>query len=312
MTGYLDLIDDKFPVRNSEKQKEAFREWALEEAERDGIENAAEEVNSGHSQLVFGDLSSARVIFSAHYDTPRRALFPNLMLVSEPVMYWAYNIGVALVMLAAALGAVFAARSLLHLDRHIMAHRFVMLFIYMAVYFGLFFLLLRGPANRRNRNDNTSGTAAVLTLTRKLKSMNGVALVLFDDEEKGKKGSKAFAAAYPGIREGALNVNLDCVGNGDTFVFCSTKRAQDHSLFPALRAAAEKTGLPSMFLPAGKGEMNSDHKSFLFGVGVCACRHKPIVGWFTDRIHTSRDTVADPKNVEKLTDALAAFVNDIQ
>ena len=53
--------------------------------------------------------------------------------------------------------------------------------------------------------------------------------------------------------------------------------------------------------------MNSDHKSFDQGVGVCACSYKPKIGYYTGRIHTSRDTVAEPENIRRLTDALSRF-----
>ena len=311
MAGYLDMIDEKYPVRCGTAQKEAFRAWALEEAKKNGIEKTAAETNEWHTQLVFGDPQRAKVIFTAHYDTPRRSLTPNLMLVSNPVLYWAYNFGVALVMLAAALGAVLAAKTLLGLDRHMMTHRFILLAVYMAVYFGLFLLILKGPANKRNRNDNTSGTAAVMELTRSLSGCGDAALILFDDEEKGKKGSKAFAREHPAIRENALVVNLDCVGNGDTFVFCPTRGAQDHPMWPALKSAVEKAGLSVRFLSAGRAQMNSDQKSFKNGVGVCACMHRPVIGFYADRIHTCRDTVADPDNIDRLADALASFAKNL-
>ena len=308
MTDYLNLIDENFPIRNSDAQKEAFRAWALKEAEKNGIAKAAAEKIDGHAQIVFGDPEKAKVIFTAHYDTPRRSLMPNLMLVSNPVLYWAYNFGIALIILAAAVGATFGAKELLGFDWHVMTHRLILLGVYMAVYFGLFLLILRGPANKRNRNDNTSGTAAVMELTRRLSDSGDAALILFDDEEKGKKGSKAFAKEHPSVRKNTLVVNLDCVGNGDTFVFCPTRGAQDHPMWPALQAAAEKAGLSARSFPAGRAQMNSDQKSFARGVGVCACMHRPVIGYYADRIHTSRDTVADPDNIDRLADALAAFV----
>ena len=311
MAGYLDLIDEKYPVRLSGAQKEAFRAWALEEAEKNGIAKAAAENNGGHTQLVFGDPEKAKVVFTAHYDTPRRSLMPNLMLVSNPILYWAYNLSIALIILAAAVGASLGVRSLLGLDRHVMAHRFILLGVYMAVYFGLFMLILKGSANKRNRNDNTSGTAAVMELTRVLAGRENAALILFDDEEKGKKGSKAFAKEHPAVRENTLVVNLDCVGNGDTFVFCPTRGAQDHPMWPALKSAMEKAGLSVRFLSAGRAQMNSDQKSFSRGVGVCACMHRPVIGFYADRIHTCRDTVAEPDNIDRLADALAAFAKNL-
>ena len=190
MKDYLSEIDERFPIRNSAGQKAAFRACALAEA---GAVPARAEENEGHTNLVFGDPDTARVIFTAHYDTPRRGLLPNLMLVTNPALAWTYRLGtLILLLLAPALAAAWGVWVLLDLDWALMSHRLLLLGVYTTVYYGLFYLMFRGPANQRNRNDNTSGTAAVLGLMETLGEKPGVAYILFDDEEKGKKGSKAF------------------------------------------------------------------------------------------------------------------------
>ena len=305
--NYLSEIDERFPVRNSAAQKEAFRDYALSEAAESGFSRAAREENGGHVNLVFGDPGSARVIFTAHYDTPRRALVPNLMLVTNKFLSYGYKFGIPLIMLALAVGAAYGAKSLLGLDFALIKDRMLMLAVYMAVYFGLFFLLLLGPANRHNRNDNTSGTAAVLEIRRIRREQPGAAYILFDDEEKGKKGSKAYAADHPEIKEGTLIVNLDCVGNGDTFIFSASDGAECGPLYAEMQNAASRKGLTARFLTCHQAKMNSDHRSFDKSVGVCACRYKPFVGYFTGKIHTVRDTEADPETVRKLAEALTDF-----
>ena len=300
MKEYLDLIDERFPIRNSSEEKAAFRTFALGEAA-----GRAEE-NEDHVNLVFGDPDSARVIFTAHYDTPRRGLLPNLMLVTNPALAWTYRMStILLLILAPSLAAAWGVWKLLDLDWALVSHRLLLLGVYTAVYYGLFYLFFRGPANKRNRNDNTSGTAAVLALAAEARP--GVACLLFDDEEKGKKGSKAFSKAHPGVKENTLIVNLDCVGNGDAYILCGTAAAEQDPLYAVLRQTMADSGLAHRFYPAGKASMNSDQKSFDKGVGVCTCRYKPVVGYFTDRIHTARDTVADAETVARLAEALAAF-----
>lgn len=311
MKDYLSEIDARFPVRNSAEQKASFRAYALAEAQTGAVPARAEE-NEGHTNLIFGDPAAAQVIFTAHYDTPRRGLLPNLMLVTNPALAWTYRLGtLILLLLAPALAAAWGVWVLLDLDWALMSHRLLLLGVYTTVYFGLFYLMFRGPANQRNRNDNTSGTAAVLNLAEALGEKTGVAYILFDDEEKGKKGSKAFAKAHPEIKENALVVNLDCVGNGDTYILCGSAAAQEDPLYEALQKAMTNSGLSHRFFPAGKASMNSDQKSFTKGVGVCACRRKPVVGYFTDRIHTARDTVADPETVSRLTAVLAKFAERV-
>ena len=307
MKDYLNDIDSRFPVRNSEAQKEAFREYAISEAQAAGWTAGTVQESGGHNNVVIGDPETARTVFTAHYDTPRRGLFPNLMLPTNKVLKYLYLAAVILPMLAVAIYAGVLVRKLTGLEGA--AGRFVYLGVYALVYFALFLLMFRGPANARNRNDNTSGTAAVLTLAQKLAGDPSAAFILFDNEEKGKKGSKAFAAAHPAIKADTLIINMDCVGNGDTFIAGASDPAIADRRYPKLRAALENAG--GKVFPAAKASMNSDHKSFDKSVGIAACLYKNGVGFYTPRIHTGRDTVASPENIERLTDALREFVKEV-
>ena len=308
MKDWLNEIDHRFPVRNSKAQKEVFRGYVLDEVKKLGFPASVEtqgctKPSEQHHNVVIGNPEDAGVVFTAHYDTPRRSLYPNLMIPMNPVLKYVCAFLPAAIMLAVAIGAALAVRSITGLQG--VPGRLVTVSVYIAVYFGLFFLLLHGPANRHNRNDNTSGTAAVLALAEKLAGTSGAAWILFDDEEKGKKGSKAYARYRPEVRSGRLVVNMDCVGNGEQFIACVTEAAMNDPRFPALSAALE--GVGTKVCSSKKASMNSDQKSFDKSVGICACGYSKILGWYTGRIHTAKDTVASPENIEKLADALAAF-----
>ena len=313
MKDYLNEIDSRFPVRSSKEQKDAFIEYVFGETGASGYftseeHNGVLKPSEAHRNIVIGSPEGADVIFTAHYDTPRRALIPNLMLPLNPVLKWIYIFLPVLAMLAVSIGAAFAARSLSGLEG--LPARLLAIAVYLVVYFGLFLLLLRGPANQHNRNDNTSGTAAVLSLAEKLAGCPGTAFILFDDEEKGKKGSKAYAMYRPEIKSDRLVVNLDCVGNGDKFIVCASEAAMNDPLFPALSSAL--AGVGAGIYSSRKASMNSDQKSFSKGVGVCACLFRKGIGYYTPRIHTAKDTVASPENISRLTDALASFARGIQ
>jgi len=45
---------------------------------------------------------------------------------------------------------------------------------------------------------------------------------------------------------------------------------------------------------------------------VLACHKKKFVNYYTPRIHTVRDTVADVENIEFLTKRLSEFVEELQ
>ena len=79
MKDYLNDINVRFPIRNSWEQKKAFRAYAISEAQAAGYPARTVPENGGHGNVVIGEPEKAQTIFTAHYDTPRRALFPNLM-----------------------------------------------------------------------------------------------------------------------------------------------------------------------------------------------------------------------------------------
>ncbi|MBQ2202202.1 MAG: M28 family peptidase [Clostridia bacterium] len=306
MKDYLSEIDNRFPVRNSAAQKAAFREYALSEAQANSVSSGRQEDNNGHVNLIFGDPNTARVIFTAHYDTPRRGLLPNLMLVTNPFLRWTYRIGAILLMLLPAVGAAFAVFFGFRLNWAQPSDRLITILVYHAVYFVMLFLFFRGPANKRNRNDNTSGTAAVMELLETVGTRSDCAFILFDDEEKGLKGSKAYAAAHPDVKQNPLIVNFDCVGNGDRFIFSPSEAASGDPLYLSFKdALTENETVDAFFYPRRKARMNSDHKSFVRSVGVCACRYRRLIGCYTGRIHTPMDTVADPKTVSDLVRAVS-------
>ena len=300
----IEKLNERFPVRNSVDQKQAFRKWASEQAEAAGF-SVREENNESHINLVIGDPDQAKVLFTAHYDTPRRSVIPNLMLPAHPILKHLHTMLLTICILAPALLAAFAVIRAMGGFNDLKA-RLAGLIVYTILYLGLYFFFLKGPANRANKNDNTSGSAAVLDLLKLTGPEAGAAFILFDNEEKGKKGSKAFAAAHPELKTGLLTVNMDCIGNGETFIASVPGGAENDPAWPLLKEAL--TGIGTKFLPAKKTAMNSDHKSFDRGVGICACLRGKLIGYYTPRIHTRRDTVASEDTVDRLTGALAGFI----
>lgn len=301
MAHLLEDINASFPVRNSSEQKKRFREYVT------GLfPGAHAEKNGAHENIVLGDTEKAGMIFCAHYDTPRRSLFPNLMLPANRVLHFLYMIATLLPLLAAAIGFGFWIGTLASRGAGITA-RLSVLLGFLTVYYGLYFLIFMGPANKTNCNDNTSGTAAVLELARRMGTDGPYAFVLFDNEEKGKKGSKAFAKDHPEIKEGTPVINLDCVGNGGTFLVSVSGEMSKMPLYEAMRSAFEKNGTPARFYVGKQASMNSDHKSFHVSAGICACKTARGRIFYTPDIHTFRDTTAKTENIDALADALSVL-----
>ena len=299
----------QFPIRKTAAQKEAFRAWALEKAGEAGWAARVEEsARGGHKNVVIGDPEHAAVVFTAHYDTPANMVLPNLMLPRNIPLFLCYTI--ALVTLMLVIGGAFAA--LVYALTRVEA---LMELAFLVVYMGLLLLMLLGPANRHNANDNTSGVAAVLSLMAAIPEAHRgrAAMILFDNEEKGCLGSKGYARDHQQLQYTRLVINLDCVGVGEHVLVISNKLARKCTGYNLMeRSLAETEGRTAHFFDSRGSVGSSDHKSFKCGVAVFACRRLPVVGFYTPWIHTKRDTVCEQANLDFLTEGFARFVSELE
>lgn len=178
--------------------------------------------------------------------------------------------------------------------------------------------MLDGKANRHTANDNTSGVLTLvetaLALPAELRET--VCFVFFDNEEKGMLGSAAFAKRHKNVKKNIPVLNFDCVGNGDSIQFFpQEKLKRDTAVLEAIEAAFLPTGDKDVQVVRGFGFYPSDNACFKKGAGVCALKHKPVIGYYMDRIHTAKDTVCDERNIELLRDGavrLAARLCGVQ
>ena len=163
----FDEIIRLFPVRNTKEEKAAFREYAIEKAREMGF-SAAEIDNAGHKNIAIGDEKKAKVIFTAHYDTPWASFFPNLMLPNNRGLHLAFQMAIVLPILAVSFLAAFLVIEFVKLDYTVAQNRLVPLAAYLIAYYGLFIGIMRGRRNKSNYNDNTSGIALLFDIMEKL------------------------------------------------------------------------------------------------------------------------------------------------
>ena len=302
----LQEIVEKFPIRKTKKQKEAFLAWAKAQAQDMGYDARVEENGRGgaHRNLVVGDPEKAQAVFTAHYDTPAVMPFPNLMMPRNLPLFFLYQFLIVGVLIALCFIPAVGVQAALGVP-------FLTWLTYMILYFGLLMLMLMGPANRNNVNDNTSGVAAVLSLMAQLppEVRDSAAFILFDNEEKGKLGSKAYAQAHPQVKKDTLIVNMDCVGVGEHMLLIGKNYARAYNDYALLQQSlAAEGGITPHFYGTAGSTCNSDQHSFRRGTVLCACRKAPVVGFYTARIHTRRDTEANEENIAYLARSLTKFV----
>ena len=299
----IDTLNEQFPIRRSKVQKAAFRDWFVKMAQEMGYAVRVEE-NGGHHNVVVGDPEAAKAIFTAHYDTPAASFLPNVMTPRNKPFFWAYQmlqVGV-LVLLGVSVGVPLAVAT---------GENYFGFLAGYAVYMGCLFLMIFGPANKHNVNDNTSGVAAILETMSKVsaKDRAKAAFILFDNEEKGCRGSKAYAKDHPAVKEKGFLVNLDCVGDGEHILLVAKKNNRELPQYALLtEALSAQTGRELHIFPMEGSVLNSDQKNFKASAAVCACSKGKRIGFCCDRIHTSEDTVCEQVNLDFLAGGFASFI----
>jgi len=308
--NYLDEIDQKFPVRRSDEEKRLFREYASEKFRDLGGEARCEASRDGkHKNLVVGDPESADVVFCAHYDTPASSPFPNLMLPRSPLLFWIYQFLPLILLVGVSL--LFGYLLSLAFEENV---EIAFYFGFLAIYYILYFLFYRTFKNRHNRNDNTSGVASIITLYERLgeEERKRCLFVLFDNEEMGLLGSKSFYNDNKEALSSKPVINLDCVGNGKSFIFIAKPEAEKCELYGVLKESVQSSDDYSVhYFPKRGSEANSDYKRFPLGIGCMASKKTGHGIFYTPRIHTGRDVIADTENIDFIADGLSRFVRAI-
>lgn len=306
--NYLEEITSRFPIRRKAEQKKAFRDWALAEIRRMGYSVKVEQTGLPcHENIIVGNPEKAPVLFTAHYDTPARALLPNILLPRNPVVYFLYQVLIVLILLAGSAVILLLAGSLTGSPE---AARLLWIVTYLGI---LLYISFGGMANKNNVN-STSGTAALLTIMALLPEEDRAkaAFIFFDNEEKGLGGSKSYAKEHQQVAYTRFTIHMDCIGLGENILVISRKLSRQHQEFAPVRRHMERiTARKVHFFDSIGSVCNGTWKSFKSGVTICACKKAPVVGFYTPHLCTGRDVHADEGNISAIADALTECVKEM-
>ena len=221
MTDSTKIIFANHEIRKSRQQKTYFIEWVTEYVKDKGYEVKVEKGSLGSRNIIIGNPDSAKVIFTAHYDTCAAMPLPNFITPKSFICYLLYQLVLTLFIIA--VPAVAAALA------GLVNEALVPLVAIFGIYL-ILFLMMFGPANKHTANDNTSGVTAVIDLLTSLpKDKRGeVAFVLFDLEEAGLIGSSSFAKKHRKELKDTLLINFDCVSDGDNILFALNRKAKGY------------------------------------------------------------------------------------
>ena len=299
----MDILT-QYPVRKSRKQKKAFREDVCAYAQGLGYSVCVEKGSMGSRNVVIGNPETAEHLITAHYDTCANMIFPNLITPCNFWLFLLYQIVLTLIMFVPAICVGMVAGWVSDIPQiGELAFSLALLAILM--------LLLYGPANRHNANDNTSGVVTLLEIARSFpqSQRNKVCFVLFDLEEAGLIGSSSYYSKHKKECQNQLVWNLDCVGEGDEIVFFPAKKVRNNPNKMDILKKCE-VQLPKKSITVrekGFSVYPSDQAHFPYGVGIAALKRSKF-GLYLDKIHTNKDKTLDESNVNILRAAIISAI----
>ena len=306
MTETTRAVFDKHEIRKTRKQKSAFIDYVKSVSAAEGYTCKTEKGYCGARNIVVGDPDTAKVVYTAHYDTCARLPFPNFITPKCIWIYLLYQIVITVAVLGVPAVIVTVLYSLLQRWDPVLLYNLTVdynapMLLWEILVVLAMFLLMAGPANRHTANDNTSGVTTLLDImtTLPIEARSEVAFVFFDLEEMGLFGSAGFASKHRKVRGNTLLINFDCVSDGKTILFAlrggATRYAETiKTAFPSTETYAVEVVSKGVFYP-------SDQANFARGVGVAALKGKGKF-LYMDRIHTKRDTVYAEENITYLAE----------
>lgn len=296
----ISQLIDQYQVRKTYAQKTKFIDWLSSQSEQMGYDLKIEKHNKCRN-LIVGNVETADVILSAHYDTQPNFIFPIFMFFSN---YPAFILSQLIPMIP------FIVLYPIFFSLTVQSGNLIYLLFFTLLIILYAFHIVGGFANKHTVNDNTSGVATLLTTMRTLdpKDRDKVCFVFFDLEEVGLVGSGLFKKQHKEVMKQKPLINFDCVANGNEILFVSKKSFINSQNYSDFVASADVMLKPAKFKRALTHIYTSDQIIFNNSVGVVAAKKIPILGYYLDRIHTRYDTIFQYENIIDLSNMMREFV----
>lgn len=306
------LLFASYQARKTKAQKTSFIQLACATAADAGFMSNVENTKNGARNIVVGDINSASVVYTAHYDTPSTSPICSVIYPKNPLRTTLRQVAIALLMLLPSLVAFLLPTYLLPL---ISVPKAISVLAGILLAAGAFVFCLKkflcGPAVQNNANSNTSGVATLFEIMEAMPAeyRSKVAFVFFDGSINGLIGAGDFAKSHKHIGK-KLFLNFDCVGVGNHFVVALSRGAAKFST--AIDAAFASTGKIKAEVISGSKRIPSDHNKFKCAIGVSA--FEEVGGSLRLKIkNDDTDTVCSGENLEYAATAgvnLARFIFD--
>lgn len=298
MQHYDRILEERFPIRKSAEQKQAFLDYLTAELKAQGYAPQLEINGVGKSRnLVVGNPEKSAVVLCAHYDTPARKWLGNLLVPTNIPVYLGYQALNMLVLL------------LLSLVLYLIAWQLIgkmAVWVFLISYLAMLLWQVLGTPNRHNRNQS-SGLAVMMEIMACLpeKARARVSFVFFDRGEEFTMGAKAYAKEHLQVQYTRLLLQLDAVGNGRELLLIPRKAARKCTGYQRIvRALEDMDGMHFQLGGTGMNICPGDYRNFQCGMILLACIRNPVIGLCIPYLHSPKDTVTDGEQLEKLTAVL--------
>ena len=106
-------------------------------------------------------------------------------------------------------------------------------------------------------------------------------------------------------------INFDCVGVGENIIFIAKDEAIKHDLYENFKGYFVSNEIYNpLFFPYKGSFANSDFKNFDCSIGVMCCKKLKNI-YYTNKIHTNKDKVANKENIEYIVENIIKFIDEV-
>lgn len=286
----INIFNNKFMIRRKKSDKNLFLDFAKNYFSDYGYK-MLQDSDKKNINIYSGNIQNAKFIFTAHYDTPCNSFIMNISNKLSP-LFGVYS-PLVIILLTPVM--------IMFIDVIMSVNSNLGLFLLLCFFISLFLKRI----NKNNMNDNTSGLISLFLLASTSYNNKDIAFILFDNEEKGLKGSKQFSKKSINlINKNAIIINLDCVGNGTTWCIYSNEDTIKSKLIENLNGVAIKKGILT----------SSDHKPFIKlrdnTLYISKKFKSKFAGYYHKNIHTNLDRNINESDIIELINILKKIVSE--
>ena len=216
------------------KQKQAFANYISDEFQKlgYGVQGQISERKKNYAlNIIVGDLTKAKKIVIAHYDTPQRSFLP--------IKYYPFNeyksFKASLFPLNAPFLVLFSMIFvILYFVRGYFGFTGLNLNTFVSILFVVVLALLSfvfslGIANPINLRRNSAAVITALVVAEQLKAKKDIAYVLTDRETSDHEGDRMIQKALPVTLKNREVVHLHCLGKGPVVGIGYGEEAESHA-----------------------------------------------------------------------------------